>query len=424
MPYLGAKPTDVFADRDLNGQEFILDADADTSITADTDDQIDIRISGADDFQFTANTFTAQSGSTIAAQALTATTVGAGNGSAGSPSLTFSNDTDCGLYRVNANQLGLTVAGTAAVRWESSCQRMETDGSAGAPVYGFINDADTGMFLAGTGILGWSSAGTEEMRLSSQHLFLSDTANAGAAGAAMTINQAHNDDEIFALKSSDVAHGLTNYTETDTYAAFRKHSATLGGLLIYAMSEASNDRAIQISGFASGTNTTKSTSAAGVIDIRASKTSGTGGAVLSSNSNAVVFYASGDAKFLIDQEGDYHFDGADGGAFDDHHDSELVSTFNSILGTNSDKPDWNRMKRMSDLKLLGSVTPEEWDEGVRPLVNGSQMQRLLVGTAAQSWVREQVRDTILANLIPGYKEAVAALADGKNVGAMPEVLQG
>ena len=60
---------------DLNGEELILDADADTSITSDTDDQIDIKIAGADDFQFTANTFTAQAGSTIAAQALTATTV-------------------------------------------------------------------------------------------------------------------------------------------------------------------------------------------------------------------------------------------------------------------------------------------------------------------------------------------------------------
>jgi len=50
---------------DVNGQELILDADADTSITADTDDQIDIKIAGADDFQFTANTFTAQSGGSI-----------------------------------------------------------------------------------------------------------------------------------------------------------------------------------------------------------------------------------------------------------------------------------------------------------------------------------------------------------------------
>jgi hypothetical protein len=33
---------------DLNGQELVLDADGDTSITADTDDQIDIKIAGTD----------------------------------------------------------------------------------------------------------------------------------------------------------------------------------------------------------------------------------------------------------------------------------------------------------------------------------------------------------------------------------------
>ena len=60
---------------DLNANELIIDLDADTSITADTDDQIDIKIAGADDFRFTANTFTALSGSTIAAQALTATSI-------------------------------------------------------------------------------------------------------------------------------------------------------------------------------------------------------------------------------------------------------------------------------------------------------------------------------------------------------------
>ena len=50
---------------DLNGKELVLDADADTSITSDTDDQIDIRIGGADDFAFKANNFEVQSGSTI-----------------------------------------------------------------------------------------------------------------------------------------------------------------------------------------------------------------------------------------------------------------------------------------------------------------------------------------------------------------------
>ena len=39
---------------DLNGSELILDVDADTSITADSDDTIDFKIGGADIFQMTA----------------------------------------------------------------------------------------------------------------------------------------------------------------------------------------------------------------------------------------------------------------------------------------------------------------------------------------------------------------------------------
>ena len=50
---------------DLNGAVLTLDADGNTTITADTNDQIDIAIAGADDFQMTANTFTILSGSTL-----------------------------------------------------------------------------------------------------------------------------------------------------------------------------------------------------------------------------------------------------------------------------------------------------------------------------------------------------------------------
>ena len=69
-----AKLADFSAAVDLNGVELLLDADQDTSISADTDDTIDIKIGGADDFQFTANTFTALSGSTIKANTIAETT--------------------------------------------------------------------------------------------------------------------------------------------------------------------------------------------------------------------------------------------------------------------------------------------------------------------------------------------------------------
>ncbi len=44
---------------------FVLDADNDTTISAPTDDQIDIEIAGADDFTFTANDFDVLAGSTL-----------------------------------------------------------------------------------------------------------------------------------------------------------------------------------------------------------------------------------------------------------------------------------------------------------------------------------------------------------------------
>ena len=56
---------EAFINTDLNGNELLLDADGDTSITADTDDQIDIKIAGADDFKFSANAFNVLSGSTL-----------------------------------------------------------------------------------------------------------------------------------------------------------------------------------------------------------------------------------------------------------------------------------------------------------------------------------------------------------------------
>lgn len=52
---------------DLNGiaDALVLDADADTTISAPTDDQIDFEIAGADDFSMTANAFNVLAGSQI-----------------------------------------------------------------------------------------------------------------------------------------------------------------------------------------------------------------------------------------------------------------------------------------------------------------------------------------------------------------------
>ena len=110
---------------DLNGQELILDADADTSITADTDDQIDFRIAGADDLRMTANAINVLSGTTLTIDSgATITNSGTANGFgalAGIDDQSSSNDDQ------------LTITDTAVVINEDSDDvdfRVESNGNA------------------------------------------------------------------------------------------------------------------------------------------------------------------------------------------------------------------------------------------------------------------------------------------------------
>ena len=89
---------------DMNANELILDLDADTSLHASTDDQIDIKIGGADDFTFTANTFTALAGSSIVTPlTLTATAATITSGAINLAALDIDGATDIGAAVVDAD---------------------------------------------------------------------------------------------------------------------------------------------------------------------------------------------------------------------------------------------------------------------------------------------------------------------------------
>ena len=91
---------------DLSGGELILDADNDTTITADTDDQIDIKIAGADDFQFTANKFSVLSGSS--------------QSFADSSKALFGASDDIEIYHDGTNSLIANKTGTLKIATETS----------------------------------------------------------------------------------------------------------------------------------------------------------------------------------------------------------------------------------------------------------------------------------------------------------------
>jgi hypothetical protein len=136
-------------DSDLNGTELILDADGDTSITADTDDQIDFKIAGADDLRMTANAINVLSGTTLTIDS-GATITNSGTAS-GFGALAGIDD------QSSSNDDQLTITDTAVVINEDSDDvdfRVESNGNAnmlfvsgGNDVVGVGAEGDLGVGL-------------------------------------------------------------------------------------------------------------------------------------------------------------------------------------------------------------------------------------------------------------------------------------
>ena len=98
------------------------------------------------------------------------------------------------------------------------------DGTSSLPSLTNVGDLHTGLFFPSNDQMGFSTGGTERHRFNGAQVHFNDTANANLS-AGLSINQAGNDNEIFALKSSDIAHGMTNVVETDTYLTIKKYNA-------------------------------------------------------------------------------------------------------------------------------------------------------------------------------------------------------
>ena len=314
---------------DMNAGELILDADADTSITADTDDQIDIRIAGADDFQFTANTFTAASGSGI----------------------------------------------------------IQTDGI---------------------------------------H-FIGDTANASTT-QGLVINQAGADNEILAFKSSDVAHGITNYAEADTYASFKKVSATAGGLLIQGFAESGLATGIEFNAMSEAAPSTGAgTGAQATCKHYAVLSDGSAGFTAFASNSIIhawgLFTGGGSAqlRMCLDEDGDLFLDGAVGTAFDSYDDAALLRAFSNhsspdqVIKTSFDK--WVGYN-LEDLQAARIISDPGEDEG-RPMWNIGQHTKLLTGAAVQQRAMFETMKEVAEDMLPGFAEKLNKKLAEQSLPALP-----
>ena len=361
--------------RDINGDELILDADADTSITADTDDQIDIRISGNDDFKLTAKTLTI------------------GGGAAADTAIVFDGN-------AQDYYIGLDDSGDEFQIGKGSTLAAGREFSIGASGPVFNEDSDTHDFRIETDdqTHAFFIHGAND-----KASFNEDSPDTDAGG--LCLNHGSNDAAVFTFKNSDVAHGITDQVQTDTYAYFSKFSGAQGGLQLMGFSE--GEEAIFLHGVVTTNDTAKSGSALAPVMVRGNVKSGTNIANMGANANVFLAQNGGNAVFLVDEDGDIHYDGSDAGAYDSYDDAHMVRALDlsrdkNLAGVIDSKFDdyvkYNH-ETLANAKLVG----REKDGTPNHFVNITGMQRLHNGAI---WQQYEKHERLLEAVYDLAKEAV------------------
>ena len=300
-----------------------------------------------------------------------------------------------------------TAALTVATNSNTASHRAEllliTDAD-GTPVPAYLSLEDEYSILR----MGTGAVGTGGLNFDSNNtMYLNDTAN-GNMTLGLTLNQGGNDDNIFVAKSSDIAHAFVAHgNETDDWLSFTKMNATQGGatMRVYAEDDTTS-QCFELQCAGGTAQTTKTSGGLGLSNVMVFEHDGSNGyANVTANGNVwgVRARVGGGFRevFLIDEDGDYHYDGADGGAYDDYDDLSLVATANSMLrGAVQTGRDWvtTNEDTLVNAGLIGYCSPEEKAKGHDGLWNGSGFQRLFIGTFTQVGdilhrLKEELADT-------------------------------
>lgn len=214
-----------------------------------------------------------------------------------------------------------------------------------------------------------NAAGTVALINSSNQLFIGDTTST-TLGQGLVINGAANTSPNIELKSSQVAHGLTGTTETDTFATFGISDAT-GGLAITGITETqesdSLDSAVRIRGIQKSNVDSDSTANAGapvVLEGVEHDGSNSFTTALSADENIVVFKkgpANNTTTHIFKGDGDIFVDGSTTiTAFDDYDDVALLTAWNgAVTQDNRYKVEFKSWvdEHKDTLESLGIIAP-------------------------------------------------------------------
>jgi hypothetical protein len=144
--------------------------------------------------------------------------------------------------------------------------------------------------------------------------------------------------------------------------------------------------ALELGGYASSADATRSTAGVAAIVLNAALFDGaTGITAITADANLVAIRSNGATKFLFDADGDSHEDGTGWTAYDDDDDVALIEAVEFALTSANGNPidrafsTWmvNQREQLERAKLVA------YDRDGGMFVNRSRMQNLLCGAVRQ-----------------------------------------
>jgi hypothetical protein len=230
------------------------------------------------------------------------------------------------------------------------------------------------------------------------NVMINETANANMT-VGLTINQGANDNEILALKSSDVDHSRTAVAETDTYGTLSKCISAGGGLAIRGITStgsANGSYSVLVDAFTEQTaaDTAKTTSGLALFVVRSAVATGSTVTTPGADENLVVLQAYNTTRFIFDAEGSAHAD-VEWVAYADHDDLGLIRTMEDELMM-VEHPD--QTARRHNLEKIGIIGKDSWhfENGKqRAMVNTTKLQMLHHGALMQVGDRLETIDALL-----------------------------
>lgn len=236
-------------------------------------------------------------------------------------------------------------------------------------------------------------------------LLIAETSNAYQT-IGVTVNMATNTNEIATYKQSNVAHGMTSITDTNTFGAISIRSGTQGGMVVAGYHEGTTG--VEINGAGVTDLTGKAAASEAYIHLNALKKSGSGVTTPGTGANLVAIRKNGSSVAIFAEDGDLYLDTAvNTDSWDAHNDMELLNGLRAAM-----VPDGHELRRRfgqfvagarAVLESTGVVT---FNEDGRLFVASKKLQMLTIDALRQKHERDTELISHLVRRIERLETAV------------------